>query len=60
MDDPTTFGIRLTNDELMLIKDAAEASKEPGDRGGSSSWARRVLLKEAKRVVDEKPCGEES
>ena len=46
------MAIRLSTEEKDLIDRAAQAAMEPGDRGGSSSWARRVLLREAKSVVD--------
>ena len=51
---PSTFGIRLSDDERALIDAVAKAAEQPGDRGGPSGWARRVLLREAKRVVDVK------
>jgi len=46
------MGLRLRDDEKKLIERAAELEAPPGDRGGASAWARRVLLREAQRVVD--------
>lgn len=47
------LGIRLNDDEEALVNQAAQLELQPGDRGGSTSWARRVLIREAKKVVDE-------
>lgn len=60
MEQQTTFGIRLSGEERTLIEDAAEASMEPGDRGGASSWARRVLLREAQEVISRKKSDSET
>ena len=46
------LGVRLRKDERKLVHEAASIEMQLGDRGGASSWARRVLLREAKRVVD--------
>lgn len=45
------FGVRLTDDERNLIYAAATAEAAIGDRAGASAWARKILLKEARRVV---------
>lgn len=50
MDD--IFGLRLRKQEKKLIERAAALEASLGDRGGASAWARRVLLREAQRVVD--------
>ena len=49
------LGIRLQEDELELVRRATELQKEPGDRGGQSAWARKVILREAARVVATAP-----
>lgn len=48
----TTMGVRLSDEEKALVDAAAEAEAEVGDRGGPSAWARKVILKEAKRVLE--------
>lgn len=53
------MGLRLRDDEKKLIGQAAELEKEPGDRGGASSWARRVVLREAQRVVEQAKAEQE-
>lgn len=45
------MGIRLKDDEKELIERAAASERQLGDRKGVSSWARGVLLREARRVV---------
>ena len=45
------LGIRLTDEEDALIERATALQTELGDRGGSAAWARRVILREAHRVV---------
>lgn len=45
------LGIRLTDEENALIECATNKEALPGDRGGAAAWARRVLLREAQRVV---------
>jgi len=47
------IGIRLTDEENALISRALEIEARLGDRGGTSAWARRVILREAHRVVAE-------
>lgn len=46
------FGVRLSDDERALVEAAAKAEMQLGDRGGASSWVRKVILREAKRVLD--------
>jgi len=46
------LGLRLRDDEWQLLERAAELEAQPGDRGGMSTWVRRVALREAQRVVD--------
>lgn len=46
------FGIRLSDEERALVDEAAVRAVRPGDRGGSSTWARSVLLREARVVVE--------
>lgn len=46
------FSIRLLDDERQAIEEGAKLGAEPGDRGGASAWARRVLLREARRLVE--------
>ena len=41
---PKTLGVRLESAERALIESAAALDARPGDRGGVSAWARRVLL----------------
>jgi uncharacterized protein (DUF1778 family) len=48
----TVMGLRLREDEKKLIEDAAKLQAEPGERGGASSWMRRVILREARRVME--------
>lgn len=48
----TVIGIRVSLDEKALIDTAAALEAQLGDRGGATAWARRVVLREAKRVVD--------
>jgi hypothetical protein len=45
------MGVRLLDREKEMIEQAAELEAEPGDRGGASSWLRRVGLREARRVL---------
>lgn len=49
----SVLGIRLNEDEEALVDQAAQLELQPGDRGGATSWARRIILREAKKVVDE-------
>lgn len=46
------FGVRLSDDERALVEAAAKVEMQLGDRGGASTWARRVILREAQRVLD--------
>lgn len=48
------IGIRLTEEETALLEKAAAQTAVIGDRGGLSAWIRRVVLKEAQRVVEGK------
>lgn len=49
------LAIRLSPEEKDLIGQAAQLTRTLGDRTGASSWARRVLLSEAQRVVRDQP-----
>jgi hypothetical protein len=46
-----TIGIRFSEEEEALLEKAMAATTVLGDRGGLSAWVRRVVLKEAQRVV---------
>lgn len=46
------MAMRLTNEETVLVERAAALEARLGDRGGPAVWARRVVLKEAKRVIE--------
>ena len=45
------LGVRLSDEEVALLEKALVLATLPGDRGGLSAWIRRVVLKEALRVV---------
>lgn len=49
-----TISVRFTDEEEQVVQKAAKTEKQPGDRGGVSGWLRRIVLREAKKVVDEK------
>lgn len=55
----SSFGIRLSTEERDVIERAADAARELGDRGGASSWARRVLLREAQAILALQPSTKE-
>lgn len=46
------FAFRISEEEKAQLDAAAVLEAQPGDRGGTTGWARRVLLCEAKRVLD--------
>lgn len=56
-----TVGIRLNADELELLLEALKIDVEqrPGDRGGVAAWLRRVGLREARRVVEQRSMQED-
>jgi len=49
----TQVVINLKQEERELLNQAVALTVEPGDRTKISAWARKVLLKEALRLVDE-------
>jgi hypothetical protein len=49
----TVLGVRLTGPERKLLTTVAKKYAQPGERGGASTWVRRVALEEARRLVRE-------
>lgn len=51
------LGVRLSGEEKRVVSEAAMSEQQEGDRGGLAAWARRALLREARRVLAQREKG---